>query len=214
VTERSYAQFCGVARALDVIGGRWTLLIVRNLLLGPRRYSTLQAELPGITTNVLAARLQHLQAHGIAERVVDDDHNAWALTAEGALLEAVVMELGRFGSRTMKAPKRGERVDVGWGLLSAKRRYRGGLVLSVELRLHLPKEGVRVFSLNFSERYLQVQDRPAVAPDLVVSMAGEVFRAVFFGGGSVDACINDGAIVVAGTATSWCAFKQALSLTA
>jgi len=113
----------------------------------------------------------------------------------------------------MKAPKRGERVDVGWGLLSAKRRYRGGLVLSVELRLQLPKEGMRVFSLDFSPQYLQVQDRAAAAPDLVVTMAGEVFRAVFFGGGSVDGGINDGNIVVAGTSASLCAFKQALSLT-
>ncbi len=168
---------------------------------------------PGITTNVLAARLQHLESHGLAERVVDDDHNAWALTQEGALLEAVVMELGRFGSRTMKAPKRGERVDVGWGLLSAKRRYRGGLVLSVELRLHLPKAGVRIFSLDFSPQYLQVQDRAADAPDLVVTMAGEVFRAVFFGGAGVDACISDGTVVVAGSDASWCAFKEALSLT-
>lgn len=213
MTERSYAQFCGVARALDVLGSRWTLLIVRNLLLGPRRYSTLLAELPGITTNVLAARLQHLESHGLVERVVDDDHNAWALTAEGALLEPIVMELGRFGSRTMKAPKRGERVDVGWGLLSAKRRYRGGLVLSVELRLVLPKDGVRVFSLAFSEQSLQVHDRAAHAPDLVVTMAGEVFRAVFFGGSSVDALIGEGAVVVAGNEAAWCAFKQALSLT-
>ncbi len=213
MTERSYAQFCGVARALDVLGSRWTLLIVRNLLLGPRRYSVLLAELPGITTNVLAARLQHLEANGLAERVVDDDHNAWALSAEGALLEPIVMELGRFGSRTMKAPKRSERVDVGWGLLSAKRRYRGGLVLSVELRLQLPKEGMRVFSLDFSPQYLQVQDRAAHAPDLVVTMAGEVFRAVFFGGSSVDALIGEGAVVVAGSEASWCAFKQALSLT-
>lgn len=212
MTERTYAQFCGVARALDVLGGRWTLLIVRNLLLGPRRYSTLLAELPGITTNVLATRLQQLEAHGLAERVLDDDHPAWALSAEGALLEPIVMELGRFGSRTMKAPRRGERVDVGWGLLSAKRRYRGGLAMCVELRVLLPKEGVRVFCLDFSAQYLRVEDRPAHAPDLVVTLPGDIFRAVFFGGGNVDALVSDGAIVVAGSEASWWAFTQALAL--
>ena len=59
--RRSYQQFCGVARTLDVVGERWTLLIVRNLLLGPRRYSDLLAELPGITTNLLAKRLKEME---------------------------------------------------------------------------------------------------------------------------------------------------------
>ena len=60
--RRSYDQFCSVARALDVVSERWTLLIVRNLMLGPRRYSDLMTELPGITTNLLAARLQTMEA--------------------------------------------------------------------------------------------------------------------------------------------------------
>ena len=68
--SRSYKQFCGLARALDVVGERWTLLIVRNLLVGPRRYSDLMAELPGITTNLLAKRLRELSSHGLIEKQV------------------------------------------------------------------------------------------------------------------------------------------------
>ena len=67
---RSYQQFCGVARALDILGGRWTLLIVRELLPGPRRYGDLHAALVGITTNLLADRLRHLVDHGIIEKRV------------------------------------------------------------------------------------------------------------------------------------------------
>jgi len=67
-TRRSYDQFCGVARALDQVSERWTLLIVRNLMLGPRRYSDLMAELPGITTNLLAARLRAMAAGGLVAR--------------------------------------------------------------------------------------------------------------------------------------------------
>lgn len=212
MADRSYAQFCGVARALDIVGGRWTLLIVRNLLLGPRRYSTLLAELPGITTNLLASRLQHLEKHGIAARVDDDDHSAWALTPEGALLEPVVMELGRYGARTLKAPKRGERVDVAWGLLSMKRRYRGGLSTSVELRLRFtPDVPPRVFSLTFSERYLRVRDRGVDAPALVISTSADAFRAVFFGGANVDAFVSDGSVVYAGSDDAWRSFVGAFS---
>ena len=66
--RKSYRQYCGVARALDVVGERWFLLIARNLLLGPRRYSDLLAELPGITTNLLAKRLRELEALELVER--------------------------------------------------------------------------------------------------------------------------------------------------
>ena len=66
---RSYHQFCGLARALDRVGERWTLLLVRNLLLGPRRYGELLDGLPGITTNLLAKRLKELEEQGIIERV-------------------------------------------------------------------------------------------------------------------------------------------------
>jgi DNA-binding HxlR family transcriptional regulator len=62
MARRSYDQYCGLARALDVLGERWTLLIVRNLLLGPQRYSDLLRGLPGITTNLLAKRLQEWSA--------------------------------------------------------------------------------------------------------------------------------------------------------
>lgn len=215
--DRSYRQFCGVARALDLLGGRWTLLIVRNLLLGPRRYSTLLAELPGITTNLLANRLQHLEAAGLVARVDDEGHSAWSLTPEGALLEPVVMELGRFGARTLKTPRRGERVDVAWGLLSLKRRYRGGLSTSVELRVDDNKDPrsrpaeVRLFTLDLGPRYLRVRDRAAVAPALVVSAKADVFRAIFFAGAAAADFVDSGALVVAGADDAWRAFLGAFS---
>ncbi len=212
MVERSYAQFCGVARALDILGGRWTLLIVRNLLLGPRRYSTLLAELPGITTNLLAARLQHLEKHGITARVDDDGHTAWALTSAGALLEPVVMELGRFGARSMKSPRRGERVDMGWALLSMKRRYRGGVSMSAELRLRDTDDAPpRVFGLTFTPTYLRVRDRSIDVPGLVISTTAEIFRAAFLRGGDVDALVNDGDVVFAGSDKVWRSFVAAFA---
>src|SRR5258708_9897351 len=68
VTQRSYGQFCAAAKALDVVGERWTLLVVRELLLGPRRFTDLLAALPGLGTSLLAIRLQQLEAAGAIPR--------------------------------------------------------------------------------------------------------------------------------------------------
>src|SRR5258706_3533447 len=100
--RRSYRQFCGVARALDVVGERWTLLIARNLLLGPRRYSDLLQELPGITTNLLAKRLHELESVELIVKEVLPAPLAvsvYRLTPAGRALEPVIMELGRWGGR-------------------------------------------------------------------------------------------------------------------
>ena len=126
--RRSYDQFCSVARALDQLGERWTLLLVRNLLLGPRRYSDLLAELPGITMNLLAARLKAMEAGGLVTRVGQPPR--YELTPLGAALEPVVVELGRWGANFMDQPKRRDTMNPGWGIWALKRRYRGGVAPS------------------------------------------------------------------------------------
>src|SRR5215467_13817890 len=90
---RSYNQYCAVARGLDVIGERWTLLIIRDLLVGPKRYTDLLDGLPGIGTNLLAERLRDLEAAGLVERAVlppPAGTTVYRLTADGAALEPVV----------------------------------------------------------------------------------------------------------------------------
>lgn len=104
VTTRSYAQLCGIATALDVTGDRWTLLVVRDLLLGPLRFGDLAEGLPGIGTNTLAARLKHLEASGVIHRrllPLPDRGTAYELTAYGRELEPILMALGRWGTRSM-----------------------------------------------------------------------------------------------------------------
>src|SRR5689334_519503 len=103
--RRSYHQFCGLASALDVVGERWTLLIVRNLLLGPLRYSELLHGLPGITTNLLAKRLREMESHGLIERArssATDSASAYRLTELGAALEPALHALGSWGWNWMK----------------------------------------------------------------------------------------------------------------
>lgn len=144
-SKRSYEQFCGLARALDVVGERWTLLIIRELLLGTRRYSELLTALPGITTNLLADRLKELSALGLVS-------DGYELTESGAALEPAIMELARWGGRFMDAPRKNDAVDPGWMLLSLKRRYVGGLAVTI---------GICVdntwFTLTFEPEWLRVK---------------------------------------------------------
>ncbi len=143
MSKRSYHQFCGVARALDILGERWTLLIVRDLLLGPMRYVDLLQSLGGITTNLLAARLKHLEAHGIAEKVRAPPPSVatlYALTDRGQSLRTLVLELGRFGAPTMAGgPDEGETVSLRWAMISLMRRF-GGTTRPATLQLQVGEQ--------------------------------------------------------------------------
>jgi len=114
---KRYGQFCSIARTLDVLGDRWALIVVRELLLGPRRYTDLRDGLPGIGTNVLAVRLRELEAAGIIARETLPPPAAstvYVLTDDGVALRPVVDELARWGLRLMDRPERGEVRGPGW----------------------------------------------------------------------------------------------------
>lgn len=100
MSRRSYDQYCAVARALDAVGERWSLLIVRELLAGPRRYTDLHADLPGVSTDILAARLKQLEGEGLVlRRRLERPANAtvYELTERGVTLRRVVDALGAWG---------------------------------------------------------------------------------------------------------------------
>jgi DNA-binding HxlR family transcriptional regulator len=106
--KRSYDQWCAVARSLDILGDRWTLLLVRDLLIGPKRYTDLLDGLPGIGTNLLAQRLRELEASGVIERTtIPAPANAtvYGLTEKGMALEPVIFALGRWGFEFLGEPK-------------------------------------------------------------------------------------------------------------
>jgi len=109
-TTRSYGDACGVAIGLDVVGERWALLVVRELLLGPRRFTDLRAGLPGASPNVLSQRLRELEAAGVLQRrKLAPPAGSWVyeLTPWGAALEPVVIGLGSWALRAPAAPPGG-----------------------------------------------------------------------------------------------------------
>jgi DNA-binding HxlR family transcriptional regulator len=133
--KRSYNEYCGLAKALDIVGERWTLLIVRNLLLGPLRYSELLRGLPGITTNLLAKRLKEMERSGLLERTRRgplESGSSYRLTELGLALEPAVQALASWGWHRMTGPGPGEHRDLEWLLVSTRGRYRGDLHLSAE----------------------------------------------------------------------------------
>jgi DNA-binding HxlR family transcriptional regulator len=101
VAARDYGQYGGVSRAVELIGERWALLIVRDLLVGPRRYGELAAGLPRIPSNILATRLKELQAVGIIRRAPRSRIIIYELTPYGRELEPVVLALGAWGFKAL-----------------------------------------------------------------------------------------------------------------
>lgn len=105
MAARDYGQYCGVTRALELVGERWALLIVRDLLVGPRRYGELAAGLPRIPSNILSTRLKELQAAGVVRRAPHSRVIVYELTAYGRELEPVVLALGTWGFKAMGDPR-------------------------------------------------------------------------------------------------------------
>jgi DNA-binding HxlR family transcriptional regulator len=162
---KSYGQYCALARGLDVIGDRWTLLIIRELLAGPCRYSGLLEGLPGIATNMLAERLRSLEEHGVVAR---DAETRYHLTAWGQGLAEPVHALARWAAPLMAAPPADDAFRSAWLALPVAvifdgidpRRPR----LTIELRTG--EEPVTIESRNGQVR---LQPGPAMSPDLVLA---------------------------------------------
>jgi DNA-binding HxlR family transcriptional regulator len=108
---RSYGDPCGIARALDVIGERWALLVVRELALGPKRFTDLRRGMPRASPNVLSQRLRELEASGVVQQrsVLGA---AYELTAWGRELHPILLALGRWGARSPARPKGALGVDA------------------------------------------------------------------------------------------------------
>src|SRR5262245_40601495 len=180
-SRRTYNDRCGIARALDVVGERWALLVVRELLLGPKRFTDLRAGLPGVGPDVLSQRLRDLEGAGLVERGKLPPPAAsavYSLTERGAALEPVVLELGRWGSAA-PAPE-GSELGPDALVIALKTLYAGAEFDGVvELRL-----GDAVFEVAVRDGVLWARRGEAEAPDLVIDSDTATLSAALFHGGS------------------------------
>lgn len=184
MSKRAYGQFCGLVRALEIVGERWALLIIRDLLVGPRRYTDLRQGLPRIPTNILSARLKELEEAGIVRRRVlprPSGAVVYELTEYGAELEEVVLGLGRWGAKSMTEPGPDDIVTADSLVMALRSTFRPaaaeGADVGYELRL-----GPIVIHARVHGGRLEAAEGPLPGADLVIEtgpaikalMAGEV----------------------------------------
>jgi DNA-binding HxlR family transcriptional regulator len=160
---KSYRQYCALARGLDLIGDRWVLLIVRELLWGPRRYGELAYGLPGIATNLLAERLRTMQASGLVARAHDDRYQ---LTEWGEALREVVAEIGRWASPLMGSIADGDSFRSHWIAHPVAALFPGVDPARPELSIEV-RDGDEPITISSTEGRVSVRPGRAAAPDLV-----------------------------------------------
>lgn len=156
---RSYHQYCSVARALDLVGERWTLLLVRELVLGPKRFKDLLEGLPGIGTNLLANRLKDLEAEGIIRRRVlppPAGSTVYELTKLGQGLEPVIFALGIWGRQFLNPMREDDVVNPAWFMVSLRATFHPEASTDIRQSYHLVVDGrefmVRVNRGSFTVR--------------------------------------------------------------
>jgi len=186
LNTRTYGDPCGIARALDVVGERWALLVVRELLLGPKRFTDLRAGLPHVGPDVLAQRLRELEQAGVVGRgklPAPAGARVYRLTDWGRELEPVVLGLGRWGSRA-PFPSGHEALGVDALILALKtlfdpERADGLAGRTLELRL-----GEDVFVVRVGERALDAARGPASDPVATIATEPGVLQQVLWHGRS------------------------------
>lgn len=144
--SRDYGQYCGLGRALDVVGDRWNLLIVRELLIGPARYGELRDGLSGIATNLLTDRLRDLEAAGVVERRLSDDANAitYSLTPWGAQLREPINALIRWSMPLMIRGPEGDEFRPDGLLVALPALFAGRVPTDQSVAVGITVDGVTV----------------------------------------------------------------------
>jgi DNA-binding HxlR family transcriptional regulator/putative sterol carrier protein len=197
--KRSYGDVCGVARALDLVGERWALLVVRELLLGPKRFTDLRADLPHLSPDVLAQRLRDLAEAGVLRRrklPPPAASHVYELTELGAQLEDVVLALGRWGA--MLAVPEGElAMSFDAHILSLRTLFdpdrAEGLRARVELRL-----GEERFHAEVADGRFAIARGEARAPDAVLETDAGTLIAVAHGRRELEDALRSGDLAIGG----------------
>ncbi|WP_318200587.1 helix-turn-helix domain-containing protein [Streptomyces sp. SCL15-4] len=205
--RRSYDQYCSTARALDLVGDRWTLLIVRELLAGPRRYTDLHADLPGVSTDVLASRLKEMERDGLATRRRLPPPGAvyvYELTARGRQLLPVLQALGSWGARELGERRPTDAVRAHWFALPLLRSLEGeGLV---EVRL---EEGEFYLRAGAEEGPVYGDGPAPGTADAYLVMDAATCEAVARGELALPQAVRDGRVTVTGEGTLAKALREA-----
>jgi DNA-binding HxlR family transcriptional regulator len=201
VSRRAYGQYCGLARAVELIGERWALLIVRDLLVGPKRFTDLRRGLPRIPSNILAVRLKDLEDAGVVHRRLlprPGGSVVYELTEYGAQLEEAVIALGRWGAKSLGEPGPDEIITVDSMIMALRSTFRpetaDGWRASFELRM-----GEVVVNARIADGRVEVGPGPLPQADLVIE-AGPAIRALMAAEITPSEAVETGSVRLTGDA--------------
>ncbi|MFJ7899693.1 winged helix-turn-helix transcriptional regulator [Streptomyces sp. NPDC096198] len=197
--RRSYDQYCSTARALDAVGDRWTLLIVRELLAGPRRYTDLHADLPGVSTDVLASRLKDMERDQLATRRRLPPPGAayvYELTLRGAELLPVIQALGAWGAPALAERRPTDAVRAHWFALPLLRALPGEGLLEVRL-----DEGEFHLRLGAGSGPAYGDGAAPEEPDARLALDAETCTALEEGVLTLPQALAEGRLVISGDST-------------
>jgi DNA-binding HxlR family transcriptional regulator len=196
--KRVYGQYCGFARALELVGERWALMVVRDLLVSPKRFRELQRGLPGIPSNVLTTRLKEMETAGVVERrlLPRSNHVVYQLTPTGTALEPAVTELGRWGAKLLGPPREGEILTAD-ALVTALRstfqpKAAKGVTAAYELRV-----GNMIVSACITRGRLALGTTPLSDADLTIEI-GPALRDLLAGELSPRKALSSGLVQIRG----------------
>jgi DNA-binding HxlR family transcriptional regulator len=198
---KEYGQFCGLSHALDLIGSRWTLMIVRELLLGPKRYSELENGLPGIPTNVLATRLRELEEHGLVDRRLSPrpaNTVVYELTDYGRELEEPLLRLGHWGAKSLPAPTSNDFVGSSSIALGLRAMFHPDAARGVRMTFEVPVRDFVVKGQIF-DGVLTVPIACPDSPDLSIQGDPATMLDVFHGRESAREAVTAKRITVDGS---------------
>lgn len=190
---RSYGQFCGLARTLDVVGDRWSLLIIRELLAGPLRYSDLVASLGGIATNLLANRLRSLESSGVIERRLGQTSGvAYALTPWGSQLREAIEGFVRWSTPLMTSGQGGDAFQPRWLALALPALLRGRTA-KPPVELGIEVAGL-FMTLRIGEDGPHVTVQPDRRPDTILTAEPEAVLGLAAGAITIDQALSQASV--------------------
>ena len=185
--KRRYDDACGTAHALELIGDRWTLLVLRELMLGGRRFSDLRGDLPGISANVLTQRLSELEERGLARKVrlpPPASVQVYEATAWGLEVEPIVQALGRWAARSPQhdptLPISGVSILLSFRTMLSAKRAKG-----IDARIGF-RFGADEYVARLKKGMIRVAKGPAGGADAVITAAPALLAAVVYGGQPLD----------------------------
>lgn len=196
-TMRSYQDGCAAAHALDVIGERWALLVVRELILGPKRFTDLRSGLPKASPNVLSQRLRELEHSGVVRKrklPPPAASQVYELTEWGAELEPILCQLGRWGVRSPDMPFMSA-IGTDSMIMALRTMFQPDPATTVSVQLWF---GHDHFKAVIAEGDLTVVRGELDDADATVETDPETFKQIALGKGSIDAVLADGTMTVYG----------------